>query len=579
MRKKLHDIMGVPPEYGNGEPPEYPAPPDEFNRFPKETEEEERPSRLRRIMLLLAAAGLVIVGVFWSPHAKTQQPIEAQTTAAPTAAPSTVTGQPDETLPSGTQQPQETPAPTPEPTPVVLTGKIHIVVYSDILDMDAAMAGGQPNRILADETFDAETFESYTLPPLPTEEGLTAQGYVLLAGSSTAYFDSLYFDNAQPRAIGSVALGDVVTIRDLAIVPLNDEGVREAEIHAVWLEDGSEFLLEFYDGELFGKHSVGLPMYSDGLIYLAAFPTPVREGLTFAGWCDEQGNTVDAVTYFDFFRPLESATSMEDRDWSEPIPCHLYALWSDGSGSEPVTAPPPPPDCKVIAYQTHSVSNAALLLTDKAHTTAVHVRLWEELAQAAVLEYDFTESDLSLGFWSEEGIDLNDFFYQHMSLYEASDEGPHLVLEAELTYRLDDGTTETVVRRAEMQPEEYVFISYDDDDLEENDYTFPGCFVASVFDTQNDALVLTADPDQKLNPGDICVTVTVDGVRIPPEQCRVVQLEDSYEYDGVQYTHYAYYLVMPRPNGFPKHGTALVSVTHQFLHYEYMTEKTTSLEY
>lgn len=589
MRKKLHEINGVPPEDQNRTTPEYVPLPDEYNRFaPVAAEEEKKPSRIRKIMLILAAAGLATLGIFWPNKILPNQPVNPDTTATapsateviPSVTPSVKepTPQPNET-PTPAPNLTPTPSPTPEPTPIVLTGKIHVVIYSDIFDMSIAMEGAYPSTVLADEMLDAEGFTSYPLPALPTQDGYTALGYVLLAGSGQAYFESLYYQGEQPHAIGSVALGDELTINEVAIVPLNDECVREAEIHVAWIQEDSDFVVEFYDGEkLFNKSFAGFPLYSDGLLYLAAFPTPVKEGLTFNGWVNDIGVKVDALTYFDFYQALPDAQTLEDRNLNIPIPCRLYATWMDAFGNE-LEPEIPLPDCKLIYYQTHSVSNAIILLTDRLHTTGVHVRIWAEQVQDAVLDYELTESEISRGMWEESAIDLNEFYGKHMAEYEALDTFIPPVMEVTLTYRLNNGTTGTVKHTAEVKPEEYVSVEYHDDDLEANAYTFPGCFVASVFDTENADLTFVDDPNQRLQNGEICVSVKIGYRRIPAENCHVVRLEDTWEYEGKTYTHYAYYYVISRPEDFPEHGTATVSIHQRFLNFDFETEKQFDIEY
>lgn len=567
MRKPVHELNRIPTEYHEDGAPEFSPLPDEFNRFPKPYVKNQERSRLKKL-LILAVAGLCVLGIFL-PQKKEPAP--------PADAPATV--QPDET-PQPTEQPDETPRPTAAPTPAALTGKVHIVVYAD------AFGDGQDyaNRILADETFDAESFTVYKLPELPTAEGITAMGYVLLAQSGTAYFDSLYYENQKPRVIGSVPVYDVVTKEDLAIVPLNDEGVREAEIHTVWLEDKSEFILEFYDGGLFGKHQVGFPMSSDGLLYLAAFPTPEREGLTFAGWCDASGNTVDAVTFFDFFEPKPDAQTQEDRNWEKRIPCRLFATWSDGTESTPTQMPKPLPDCKLVYYWTHSVVNAVVMLSDREHTESVRVQIWDDQIQTALMEHEFTEQEIRSGMWSETGIELGYFYGDHREEYEAvGAEYVDTVLRVELTYRLDDGTTETVTRTAKPEPEAYLYVTYYDDDEEQTPYNAPGCFVLYGFewsDLDPDHLPnVTTDPDEKLQPGGVSVTISVDGESIPEELCYLKRFEETWEYEGETFTEVYYGFVMKRPNSFPRSGTATVWIRQNYLHYDFMTERQYSFDY
>jgi hypothetical protein len=347
MRKSIDELNQIPAEFQTDAAKEITPPPDEFNRSASK-EEERKPKRsgswLRKSMLFIAAAGTVAVGII-RPSIKVIPPREKEfPDTVVTAAPSKdAEGTPPVT---STPKPTATPAPTPtvppteEPTPV-MTGQIHITVYSDIFEMGD---DPYPSQVLADETLDAATFTEYVLPPLPEQEGYKAYGYVLTRYSGLAYLYMLYDGEIDPQTIGTVALGDRLTAEDLSIVPKSDEGIYQAEIHVVWLAEMSNFHLEFYDGEnLFGDYYVAFPVYSEGLCYLAPFPIPEREGKTFAGWCDKDGFIVDAVTYFDFFPVIPPAETMEDRDWQHPIPCRVYACWSDGSGGAPDPTPTPTP--------------------------------------------------------------------------------------------------------------------------------------------------------------------------------------------------------------------------------------------
>ncbi|MBR4906097.1 MAG: hypothetical protein IKZ44_04510 [Clostridia bacterium] len=116
MRESVHELNRIPTEFHENGAPEQPELPDEFNRFPRPAKAKEDRSRLRKIMLLLAAAGLVILGVF-APLHPDPRPAEAETvqtekteTPEPTAFATSV--------PTAVPTPAPTPEPTPEPTPI-----------------------------------------------------------------------------------------------------------------------------------------------------------------------------------------------------------------------------------------------------------------------------------------------------------------------------------------------------------------------------------------------------------------------------------------------------------------------------
>lgn len=355
MRQSIDELNQIPPDYVNDRAKEIHQHEDEFNlHVPVQPRKEKATDAVRKVMLYLASIGLVTLGVLApkigvnetaepTPMAITAEatPTPGEATKVPDAAPvfGTATDAPTQAPDTPTPEPTETPEPTATEPP--LEGLIRIVVFSEFDPWYETQGEGYPPSVLAAETFDAATFTEYVLPPLPEAEGFKALGYVLLSGSGDDYLGSLYFDHKTPHTIGSVPLGDTLTVSDLGIVPKSIEGTYDAEVHTVWVVDESDFCLQFYDGDLFGQYYTRFPGWSEQLCYLAAFPTPVREGKTFSGWCDAEGRMIDAVTYFDFFPVVPPAESMEDRDWQNPIPCKLYACWSDGTGGAPAITPAP----------------------------------------------------------------------------------------------------------------------------------------------------------------------------------------------------------------------------------------------
>ena len=260
-------------------------------------------------------------------------------------------------------------------------------------------------------------------------------------------------------------------------------------------------------------------------------------------------------------------------------------LTSAGKTDEPVETPVPTPepeplpDLEAIYFFTHSVSNAVVVLSDPAHTTSVHVRIWEDQVKDSLLEYDLSAEEIAKGTWEYTGIDMNDFYWNHREEFEAMDYGVHLVLYATATYRTEDGTEGTVTRTAETTAEDYAYVEYNDSRSEPNDWTFPGCFSARVYDAQIDPVLFTTDPDRELLPGEFFVSVTVNGERIPEENCWVKRIEDVYEYEGETFYNYSFYFIMQKPDSFPEHGTAHITIRQRLIHSDYIREREEDLDY
>lgn len=246
---------------------------------------------------------------------------------------------------------------------------------------------------------------------------------------------------------------------------------------------------------------------------------------------------------------------------------------------QPTPEPTVLPDFEPIYFFTHSVSNAIIVLSDPAHTTAVHVEIRDEQVHDSAFAYDLTAEEIAQGVWEETGFDLNDFYVRHAEQYEAMNTFIQPELQVSMTYRTQDGTEGTVQKIADVSSEDYVSIGYFDDSYLENEWTFPGCFTASVYDTELDPLVFTLDPDHALQPGEIFLSITVDGARITEEDCYVKRLVDTYEYEGETFSNYSFILVMRRPDSFPEHGTAHITVRQKLIHYDYIREREQDLDY
>ena len=331
--------MGIPQQYAGLETPEYVHLPDEDNRDAPVMERVEKSasSRIRRIMLLLGTAGLTTLGILFPPSAKANA--EAETTPVPV-----VTASPAETPSAAavatlaptaepTASPSVSPSPTATPQPLRSTGTIHIVVYADLDNPDYDWfnpePGTDPLMILAEDTLEEATFESYTLPEFPVLEGYTPVGYIMQTVDTGSYmYDEL------PMQL--YPLTDTLLPEHVVNAPIFENGERYVEIHALWRYNGESERILILDGTSYAYNS---PIASEGLCYLAAYPVPEREGMTFAGWYDEEGNRVEVLTYFDFYPPrdgepdwwLEGASErvifLENRDWSNPQPVVLHSEW------------------------------------------------------------------------------------------------------------------------------------------------------------------------------------------------------------------------------------------------------------
>ena len=223
--------------------------------------------------------------------------------------------------------------PEPEPQTWPLgDGMVFITVYNNSFDFESADDPLFPMmKILLHEEMNEADWQDITLPDAydPNEDWDPA-GFILHYNGE---FDFGYDNASEYSEFVHVLEGNVLTKEDIELVPPTADGSRYVNVHVMWyplrnydfklrlelaLNDGTD------DAEVWEADQ---PFASEGYTYLAVFGEPERDGYTFTGWYDAEGNKVDYVSYYDFFDPLPDAQTREDRDWEHPKTVRLTAGW------------------------------------------------------------------------------------------------------------------------------------------------------------------------------------------------------------------------------------------------------------
>ena len=243
--------------------------------------------------------------------------------------------------------PAAEPEPGPEPVPVTETyplgdGEIQITVYNDtiiyLFPGDYTYDEDEIITVLDRVTIAESEFEEYVLPAPRVPTSFVFRGWSVHCGNP---FDQgpEGASSGEP-APGSLAsgdqrvfvIGDVLTREDVERIPVSADGVRYVNIHAMWiLEDpeNTKNRIIFHDGDEEWIYGAETPAASEGFTYLAAFPTPEKEGYVFDGWYDEDGNRVEILDYYVYFDAAQNPDGSWDYDWDDPHPVHLYAGWKE----------------------------------------------------------------------------------------------------------------------------------------------------------------------------------------------------------------------------------------------------------
>lgn len=238
---------------------------------------------------------------------------------------------------------------------------------------------------------------------------------------------------------------------------------------------------------------------------------------------------------------------------------------------QPTPEPVISPEAQLIFYRTSEVYHLQVLLQAQEKMTAVAVRMIDRGNGETMWEHELTEDEISFGWYVLSNYDLyaSEYVWNHMDQVRQGYE-PDPVLEVTYTARSDDGVEETVTEQAEAAYELWIGARYDLKDptkdflsyfLEET--TYPDCFVVRIDPSPYGDLAMSYGTGAELRPGDVAVTVSIDGQTLPGEGWHLEKTETTYP-EG---TLYAYALVIPRPASCPDQGTAEVTIQRRLISY------------
>ena len=319
--KDEYNSRPLPPET-TPPPPEYRTPAAEITPPPPEfgaktAAAKPGQTKKRRWRRLLAVPAVVLLGFLVFKAASTPAPQNPAVSTEPNA--------------SGSEQTEPSEAPTEEPpeettVPYPIEDReMLITVYTGTLDENYEFV------VLLQQRMNESEFTGLELAAPEEAEGFSFYGYVIHTGNPW-----LRPEEEPPgtqRAV--ISIGQTLTVADVEQTPVAADGVRYVDIYANWISNVDPMLSEqvfiLDDGMGHEKAFDGSsPMYSEGFLYVEAYPETEREGYVFEGYYNEAGERVYALqSYMDFFEPslYDENGNVIDVDMSKPRTVRLTARW------------------------------------------------------------------------------------------------------------------------------------------------------------------------------------------------------------------------------------------------------------
>lgn len=202
------------------------------------------------------------------------------------------------------------------------------------------------------------------------------------------------------------------------------------------------------------------------------------------------------------------------------------------------------------------------------------MRLWDPVQEETIWAYDLTAEDIARGEYMFSDYDLygEEYVQAHLDLLREGYE-PNPLLEVTYTV-LTEGGEETRSIRAEAAYEVWIGARYDLKDPAEDflsyfmeETTYPDSFVLRIDPCPYGDLTISYGGDAELQPGDVAVTVTVNGQTLSGEGAHL-EKNVMFSSEGILF---AYAYVIPRPASCPEQGTAELSVTRRLSSYPEIT--------
>lgn len=244
----------------------------------------------------------------------------------------------------------------------------------------------------------------------------------------------------------------------------------------------------------------------------------------------------------------------------------------------PPTQPTPelPPDADAVLVQFSSRIEGLLLFSQPQDIQSVSVTLWDTCLDRAETEFEIPVSQIESGKYQLPAFDLGDMYMAHQAEYMQADGFPEVELRLSLVYT-HESKEEQLRKDFQPKPEQGWGIQYYSQTLEANEYTFPGCFVLRTYSAGEKTEIVT-DENQSLLPGQLLLTVQLDGRTLSPEVFQIRLLEnESYRTDenGEQVFAGMWYqtvVIIPRPEDLPETGDhiARFTVSQELVNYDYL---------
>ena len=218
-----------------------------------------------------------------------------------------------------------------------------------------------------------------------------------------------------------------------------------------------------------------------------------------------------------------------------------------------------------IGFSSRKVGK--ITLKNAKDVTAVTAVIREPILNVKVKTYELTKKQIAAGEFSIPAIDTGDVYTKNQKKYDKKNAFPE-ELELKVTVRYNSAKGEKKLEYTVKDRQEQGWgMMYWDDKEEKSDWTYPGYFRFSTYESRVPVSLVVDAPEKARTDQKkvvISVSLSIGGRKIPSKDCSVREEHEDVTGAKNKKTRYYYARVfVKRPKWAPKHGTIHQVVVQQ----------------
>lgn len=246
--------------------------------------------------------------------------------------------------------------------------------------------------------------------------------------------------------------------------------------------------------------------------------------------------------------------------------------------AEPTPTPTPEPEKTEVEAVFISFSDTLegrIYFRGQQNILKAFALAWDEQIQREVASFEISHEAIERGVFDLPTLETGEIYYANREEYDRVNAFPDPELQVICLVRNKAGEEEDLTVTVPNSYELGFSTRYYGPDTEEDSFRIPDAFIFHTYESTVPFGVALSDADPT-RPGDITVSVTVNGAAVPPDMAEAFVYDEAFELFGEKGPDYYYGCVRVRRSpAWPEHGTVHFTVREALRGYDtvWVTER------